>query len=223
MDPVFVVGCSRSGTTWMSRMVSEAIGASWLGEAMWGASLAAGQDPGAGVRSRRVVDKTPWNVFYVADLIRRYPRGRVIEMVRDPRAVVASMLAATAWARHSPGFDVCRAAELWRRAISAGREAKVVAGRSMLTVRYEELRSQPRDVLWTVLARLGYDVPPRTIANAVDKYSFARYQRMGKTGTKRFVRLGEPDAWRSELSSTEIAVLRQSVGEVAAVHGYDLG
>jgi hypothetical protein len=101
------------------------------------------------------IEKTPDHVFYL-DRMRRYaPGARVLHIVRDGRAVVASLYRVT---RSHPDrwggpWSVERCVEHWNRAIEATAADTSVHG--SLVVRYEELASDPEPVLRSVCAHLG--------------------------------------------------------------------
>lgn len=108
---VFVVGCPRSGTTFLGRALGSLPGFVDLGEvAPLKAAIPelAGADAGAAaprirrtldrtrryglVGARRAVEQTPETVFVAAAALRAYPRARVVHLVRDGRDVVCSLL-----------------------------------------------------------------------------------------------------------------------------------
>jgi len=108
---VFVVGCPRSGTTFLARSLGSLPGFVDLGEvAPLKAAIPelAGGAPAATaprirrildrtrryglVGARRAVEQTPETVFVAAAALRAFPEARVLHLVRDGRDVVCSLL-----------------------------------------------------------------------------------------------------------------------------------
>jgi hypothetical protein len=108
---VFVVGCPRSGTTFLARSLGSLPGFVDLGEvAPLKAAIPdlAGGEPVATaprirrildrtrryglVGARRAVEQTPETVFVAAAALRAFPEARVLHLVRDGRDVVCSLL-----------------------------------------------------------------------------------------------------------------------------------
>lgn len=108
---VFVVGCPRSGTTFLARSLGSLPGFVDLGEvAPFKAAIPelAGADPAVAaarirrildrtrrlglVGARRAVEQTPETAFVAAAALAAYPESRVVHIVRDGRDVVCSLL-----------------------------------------------------------------------------------------------------------------------------------
>jgi hypothetical protein len=107
-------------------------------------------------RERKIVpaEQTPRNIFYAARLLDIFPEARIIEVVRDPRAVLFSQR--DRWkmrrlgARNVPMMEVVRTlanyhaitmSRLWRSAVRAGR--RLQGHPRFTTVRYEDLVNDP--------------------------------------------------------------------------------
>lgn len=105
--------------------------------------------PYAGRRGCEVVsEKTPWNVLVFGDLIEIFPRARFVFCVRDPRAIVASMLRVGSRAREKGSTPVSftRSVAAAIRTVKATKDAGFrAAERSdrVLTVSYERLVRHP--------------------------------------------------------------------------------
>jgi hypothetical protein len=110
-QPVFVVGCPRSGTTFVGSSLGAQPGFLDLGEVkpLKAAipALVHVPEPEAAVRLRRVlerirrlglvghlraVEQTPETCFLLGAALRAYPEGRAVHVLRDGRDVVCSLL-----------------------------------------------------------------------------------------------------------------------------------
>jgi hypothetical protein len=108
---VFVVGCPRSGTTFLARSIGSCPGLLDLGEVAplkaAVAELASLEPAIAGTRIRRIlavnrrlalvgslraVEQTPEAVFLAPALRAAFPRAQIVHIVRDGRDVVCSLL-----------------------------------------------------------------------------------------------------------------------------------
>jgi len=160
VSPVFVVGCSHSGTTIvtallnnhprvcslptetriMERFRSRRAHERWLRSASETMTAAGKQ---------RICEKTPNHVFHLDRVLRYYPKARVVVVQRDGRDVAASL--AKRWHGH-----VARAAHKWRDAIEAARPYR--DDERITTVVYEEFVQDPGAVMEQVCEHIGEPV-----------------------------------------------------------------
>lgn len=157
------------------------------------------------------VEKTPGHVRHVRSILDLYPDARILHVVRDPRATVASIVAASrSWGRSWAPSDVASAARLWRRAVVAGLEIPQLTDATMV-VRYEDLIGDGPGVLLGVLGMLGIgsDVEEceRFVA-ACTPEALAGGAAGVPTGMRGPVadtaRRAVADGWRAELSPAEV-------------------
>jgi protein-tyrosine sulfotransferase len=123
--------------------------------------------PAADSRGVRLLsEKTPLNVLVFVDLLRLFPRCRVIHAVRDPRAVVASLLQVgaryRAKGRTLPDAtrDLDAAIRFTRESLDAGFRAGRAFPTRVLTVIYEELVTRPETVAVRICSFLGLTFEP---------------------------------------------------------------
>ena len=163
--------------------------------------------PDAGV----FVEKTPGHVRFVRTILELYPDAKILHVVRDPRATVASIVAASqSWGRSWAPSDAASAARLWRRSVVAGLEIPELTS-GTLQVRYEDLASDGPAVLVGVLRTLGIasDIDEcRAFVAACTPESLAGGDVQGPSGMRGPVaetaRRAVADGWRSELSPSEV-------------------
>ena len=90
---------------------------------------------------RRVGEKSPGHLLFVADLLEIFPDAKVITVIRDGRDVALSQ-------REAWGTLTGRAALAWRRDQRLhNRYAKMLPGTRYTWVRYEDLVNRPQDEL----------------------------------------------------------------------------
>ncbi len=114
-----------------------------------------------------VAEQTPRNIYYAADLLEAYPDARILHIVRDPRAVIASQK--RRWSRRKalnakniPLLEMVREwvsyhpytmSLLWKKAFVAGQG--VESSNRYLRVRFEDLVENSRQVIGQICTFLG--------------------------------------------------------------------
>jgi hypothetical protein len=114
------------------------------------------------------LEKTPSHIFHVDAIVRSVPGVRFIELVRDPRDVLASkkVRKTTDWADRygdktaermqlRKGYDPLRDSLGWRAAVRAGAAARASYPDNFYRLRYETLVSEPEAELRRLCAFLG--------------------------------------------------------------------
>lgn len=136
---------------------------------------------------------------------------RVIHLVRDPRANVASIMG------HVPGIDVGEAARRWW---SANNETVRVRGEisphRWMTLRYEDLCEDPQGSMEAIARHVG--VEPETLPvdfRDGEHHVLGNEMRLRGTGS---IRLDE--SWRDKLDVAELAVVEQRCRDLAESLGY---
>lgn len=161
-------------------------------------------------------DKRPshaWNLNAIFDL---FPDARYVNVVRDPRACVASMnRVGWSWG------GVESATEMWQRAtVSAEAWRRRLPAEQYLDVRYEELVKDPKGILREVCAFLGLDPA------GIDAMLEYHQDPDRPTGTP-FTEISKPvsteslDSWAERLTGTDLALIEGVLGEEMRRHGYE--
>jgi hypothetical protein len=97
-------------------------------------------------------DKTPLYCRHIRSIVRLLPEARFVHVIRDGRAVAASLR--DMW--FSPGRDIDTQARYWRENVLLAREQGAACGH-YLEVRYEEVVRSPESTLRTVCDFLDLD------------------------------------------------------------------
>lgn len=177
--------------------------------------------------ARWILEKTPENILVWPLIVRLLPKARFLVVVRDPRAVVASTIAARSWAGEWAHRDVGQIAESWVRSIRAGL-ALEASHPHVIRIRYERLRAQTPSVLTEILGRFGLKAPPENVRRIVASVSLqalkekrveAPWPLAGEPSD--FFRKGSGTAWRQELSVAKIALIEEIAQEEMKLLGYE--
>ncbi|OWK38565.1 sulfotransferase family protein [Fimbriiglobus ruber] len=127
--------------------------------------------PAADARGADVLcEKTPFNVLVFSFLLEMLPRSRGVHVVRDPRAVVSSMLAVGARSRAkgapTPDFveTVGAAVRFTRQCLDSGFAAAERFPDRLLTIQYESLVADPANEIKRVCGFLGVEFDDRMLA-----------------------------------------------------------
>jgi hypothetical protein len=181
----------------------------------------------------RLVEKTPDHALWLDVIAQVIPGARVVHVVRDSRAVCASLLAASreAWGRGWAPTSIAAAMDVWRRHV----EAVAAFDGAVHRVHYEDLHRDPLGVLEGLWAFAGLEVTRQALAEIAGACRFeAVRERRGEAafaGTgdvapgsaepPGFYREGTVDGWRRALSRRQQRIVwRGTRGPMEAL-GYD--
>lgn len=178
-------------------------------------------------------EKTPRHVFRVDDMFEAFPDARVLAIVRDPRAVVASY---AAWWSDGPdeelgpdrrealqeeirraqrSFHPVIAATLCRGAVHAAEEALRTHGADRVRiVRYEDLTAEPERTVREICSWLGIDFASPMLEAPLVNSSFSP----GKEAAG--VRRDTAERWRSVLGPAQIRSVEVVCGGMNRRWGY---
>ncbi len=159
------------------------------------------------------IDHTPINIRMGKALAELFPDARFIDLVRDGRAIAASVIPLD-WGPN----DVIAAAEDWTRSLAHGLSLATTFPDRVMRVRYEDLVTDPATVLAKICAFAGIAYDPRM----VDGGGF----RLPQSLAKQHALVGQRpdasrlDAWRTKLTPREVEIFEAIVGELLPLHGY---
>jgi hypothetical protein len=179
-----------------------------------------------------LVEKTPSHVLHVPLILKLLPEVYFIHLIRDPRAVVASLCAAgrrigRSWASVDPVENARR----WVREVSAGREIRSLTDRTV-TVKYEALL-EPTG--WHVLQELfnwmGLDADDDFCQRAMAACTIDRLRKkregdlesrgMSRADAADSFRKGKADSWTDELSVRDVEAIEYITGDLMRQCGYN--
>lgn len=167
-------------------------------------------------------EKTPRHVFRISDILGLFPKGKVVCMVRDPRAVVASY---RDWCyrggfdlKKDPGFEQAIVKDharisssynllinsfLSRGSIVAAQKTLEKFGKERVYIlKYEDLAISPEKILKELSCWLGVEYTPEMLNVSITSSSFADFSKQSKVSTESVER------WKTKLSRYEISVIQ---------------
>lgn len=161
------------------------------------------------------VDHTPINVGYAPTLLGTFATAPMVHIVRDPRAVVASVLPLD-W-----GPASARAGgRWWLSMVAMGLAAEAAFPDRVVRVSYESLVRDPQGTLERLCPSLGLTFEPGMAASGnarLPAYTQGQHALVGRAPDP-----GRIDAWRKSLSGREVAAVEAEVRDVPAMLGYEL-
>lgn len=165
-----------------------------------------------------VADKTPENARQGEFILKVFPDAYFLHIVRDPRAVTSSVMAAArSWVNGFPP-EVWNAARMWRHDATKAREIGHRA-ENYLEVRYESLKANAPEELQRIFSWLGLSSDRALCEKAVESSRLDRMKEM-TSGVTGFVRKGETDSWRGDLSPDDVRVVEYIAGDLMDELGY---
>lgn len=164
-------------------------------------------------------EKSPRHFAHIQTITEWYPNAKVLYLIRDPRAAVASAVRAP-WGNPS----VARQAQVWNKSIACYEE--VQNDPRIRLVRYEELVSNPENVLRDICTFLGEEFEDQMLSHA-EHTSLKDYEPSHGIWGKRHkqmymdtVRTDKIESWKERLSEKQIAVTEHITANSMRRYGY---
>ncbi len=151
-----------------------------------------------GLKTYHWFDKTPQNVYGIALIRAEFPEARFLHLVRNPLNVAASLKLG----KVMKVDDVHGACNYWLEAVTIIQQFAPVLGDSLLEMRYEDITTDPRGSMATLLNFSG-------LGDQLDLYSEADVHH-------------ERNQFSKVLTKAEQGVVRRRCKTLAATYGYDL-
>lgn len=179
-----------------------------------------------------VLEKTPAHAGCWKDILAVYPDAYFLHLVRDPRAVVASLRAAgRGWGKSWASPGVMENAHLWLRDVGKAVEIQRHTDR-YLQILYEDLMASPAERLSDLFSWMGLDNSLEDCQKIVDinvpdqlrKPTNQKDKKPWDTSHEPKGFFGERgvDGWRKELSGNEVKAIEDVTAPLAEKFGYFL-
>lgn len=160
------------------------------------------------------VDHSPDNRCNIRILKRFFPDLKFAHMIRDGRAVAASLMPQD-WGPN----DILEAAQVWMTNVAAGFAAKDYLGDAAHNLRFEALVEEDRATLNTVALLAGaasFDAARETTSFCVPSYAGSTHKLVKMKPLRDRV-----SAWRRGLSARKIELFEYYAGELLDALGYE--
>ncbi len=171
-------------------------------------------------------EKTPRHVYRIDELLEAFPAAKVVCLVRDPRAVIASYrdwhsagakegvwndddaLAADR-ERTKRSYNIVLMSYLWRGVVQASYEALRAHGPERVRIQgFEQLAAEPKRETRSLCGWLGLEYEPAMLGIPVVNSSYA------STGESAGVSTAAVERWKTTLSPGETAVIQRCCGSL---------
>lgn len=164
-------------------------------------------------------EKTPGNLFYADILLDMFPDAKILYLVRDPRAGVASMQDVSFF----PDDVVFNS--LSRRKHDVQGRARLIQDvpeAQRMTVRYESLVRQPEAQVRSICQFLGEAFEPSMLRfhEDADRYMKDRAEEDYNAAATQPITDDRIDAWKERLSDDQIAVVESICAPILQAHDY---
>lgn len=159
------------------------------------------------------VDHTPSNIRYARTLLRLFPEAHMIHIVRDGRAVAASVLPLD-WGPN----EIDNAARYWEERLAHGFAAESLWPQRVTRVRYEDLVQDPQPVLKKLCDVLAVHYEPAMSQGRgfeVPKYTARQHTLVGSAPNPERAR-----AWEKQLTPRQIEIFESLTSDLLESLGY---
>ncbi len=165
--------------------------------------------------TRAWVDHTPHNLHDARRLAELFPSARFVHLVRDPRAVAASLLALD-WGP----LDAQQAADYWARHLSWGLAAEQALPDRVQRVSYEQLVTQPEATLAALRQFCGLE--PAVSGSAANAgYFLPAFTRQQHQWVGQAPNRARLDAWRQQLPAWQLLAIEHRLADLMPMLGYE--
>lgn len=159
------------------------------------------------------IDHTPRNIRYAWTFFRAFPEAKMIHIVRDGRAVAASVLPLD-WGPN----EIDSAARFWAERLAYGLAAESFWRKKVVRVRYEDLVQCPEVTLHRLCETLAISYDPvmcRAVGFQVPQYTAKQHALIGR----------EPDstrvnAWEKQLTARQVEIFESIASGLLETLGY---
>lgn len=175
-----------------------------------------------------VVDQTPRNILYAADILANYPNAVILHMVRDPRAVLLSQR--NRWRRRSKGsneipwwnrlrvffnYHPITTTHLWLMACQKGIE--VEENSRYMRVRFEDFIESPEQILKQICSFLKVDYDQKM--QAIPRIGSSNLQN---DANKSGISIDVIDVWKTSLPKSDLWICQFISSSFMSGLGYTL-
>lgn len=162
------------------------------------------------------VDHTPENLGYASSLMQLYPHAKMIHIVRDGRAVAASIMPLD-WGPNS----IIKAARWWMRLTSFGLAAETTFGpECVMRVKYEDIVLEPEATMRAICTFLNIDFQPEMLQATgfnPPSYTTKQHKLVGSRPNPSVV-----TRWEQKLTHRQVEIFENLTRDFLFYLGYPL-
>lgn len=234
-SPVFIVGAPRSGTTWLWGLLTSHPDIIPLVREDFDISQPSVIDnrritseTGAFVNykdkhiidvikkkyfdnpEKIIIEKTPSHIFYVDRIFSMFPKSKILYIMRDPRAVISSMLLSNFF-HFADSID--DAVKKYRDCVSA--ITPYLNSSKLHKIRYEDLIIDTENTLSEVFDFIH--LPKENIQTIIQENT-----NVSKVKLDGVFRKGVIDSYKKDLKMQNIRKIEKELGDVLTNYGYEI-
>ena len=160
------------------------------------------------------IDHTPGNCKHSQQLFAHFPSSRFVHLVRDGRAVFASVK----WLDWGPSTGKA-CAQWWLLHVAQGLATESAHPSRSCRIRYEDFLADPQAELQNLAANLGLDYSPHASKSGgftLPKHTLHQHKLVGKK-----IDAGRAQAWESKLQAKDIRQFESLTENLLAILGYE--
>lgn len=157
-------------------------------------------------KSKLICDKSTAHIFHFEKILELYPEAKFIEIIRDGRDVVNSLIKMP-WRADG----VLNNARYWVKHIKAGKKLKQsFAGKAdrFLSIKYEDLMSHPHEILEKLSSFLGLEFNENILeTNICEDEVFPEWQSAWKSKSRSKLNTNRISIWQKEIEKKDQGIL----------------
>jgi hypothetical protein len=163
-------------------------------------------------------EKTPHHILHIEEIFRIFPQSKVLLLIRDPRAVVASLLKTDFSPKSTADCSM-----QWLTLNASGLHYSQIYPQNIFPIKYENLVSCPKDTLLAIChflqipfnnSMLDYHLQPHLDLNfSVEPWKIGVTHTLYSDSILR---------WQQELKATDIQSIETRCGTLMRLWGYPL-
>jgi hypothetical protein len=165
---------------------------------------------------KRWGQKTPRFVRNLDLIGASFPEAKFIHMIRDPRAVVNSLIRSHVH-RSNPYHGALR----WKMDVSAGRDYESRHPDRILSIKYENLVTHSEDVLKNISSFLNLVYQPDLLVHKGGTEEYSAFYEKIHQNLDRPLTTRRIDIWKTELSTSAVQVIEAIAMDVMVELGYE--
>lgn len=170
-------------------------------------------------RGKNIVgEKTPRHILSIKEILKAYPKAKIISMFRDPRAASYSEIKADFG---SPAVTVTT--RRWRKYVEMHEQLhQELPAEGYMMLRYTDLIADAEGELRRVCEFLGINFQESMLEfYNRDEKGFAEGEKSWKKGTLKPLQKDKNEEWKSALKDWQIVLIEEKAGKYLKQLGYE--